>query len=62
MAIINKASRSGSLIYMVGLSSFNQQSLPQKMIDHGADGYVLKNATREEITEVISTVKDGETF
>lgn len=47
---------------IVGLSSFNQQSYIEKMMQEGASGYVLKNATREEIVEAIETVMAGKTF
>ena len=40
-------------VFIIGLSTFNQQSFIQKMMDNGASGYVLKNATREEIMEAI---------
>ncbi len=50
------------LIHILGLSSFNQQSFIQKMIDNGASGYVLKNATREELLEAIQTILNGEKF
>ena len=49
-------------IQIVGLSSFNQQSYIQKMIANGASGYVLKNATGDEIYEAIETVMDGFKF
>ena len=49
-------------IHIVGLSSFNQQSFIQKMMESGASGYVLKNATREELMEAIETVMRGEKF
>lgn len=49
-------------VHIVGLSSFNQQSFIQKMIDNGASGYVLKNATRDELCEAIETVMSGEKF
>jgi DNA-binding NarL/FixJ family response regulator len=49
-------------IHIIGLSSFNQQSYIQKMMDNGASGYVLKNATLEEILEAIETVVAGDTF
>jgi DNA-binding NarL/FixJ family response regulator len=49
-------------IQILGLSSFNQQSYIQKMMDNGASGYVLKNATREELTEAIETVMQGQKF
>jgi DNA-binding NarL/FixJ family response regulator len=49
-------------IHIIGLSSFNQQSFIQKMMDNGASGYVLKNATREELVEAIETVMQGDKF
>ena len=49
-------------VFIVGLSTFNQQSFIQKMMDNGASGYVLKNATQEEITEAIGTVIKGKTY
>ena len=50
------------LIHILGLSSFNQQSFIQKMMANGASGYVLKNATREELIEGIETVMQGQKF
>jgi DNA-binding NarL/FixJ family response regulator len=49
-------------IHILGLSSFNQQSFIQKMMVNGASGYVLKNATREELIEAIEVVVQGEIF
>jgi DNA-binding NarL/FixJ family response regulator len=49
-------------IQIIALSSFNQLSFIQKMVDNGASGYVLKNATREELKEAIETVMSGGTF
>lgn len=46
-------------ILVIGLSTFNQQSFVRKMVDSGASGYVLKNATREELVTAIATVLDG---
>src|SRR5436190_24118268 len=50
------------LVFIIGLSTFNQQSFIQKMMDNGASGYVLKNATQEELMEAIETVAYGKTF
>ena len=50
------------VIQIIGLSSFNQQSFIQKMLDNGASGYVLKNATREELMEAIETVMEHGKF
>jgi DNA-binding NarL/FixJ family response regulator len=49
-------------IHIIGLSAFNQQSYIEKMMHEGASGYVLKNATREEIVEAIAAVMDGRNF
>ncbi len=49
-------------IRIIGLSSFNQQSFIQKMMESGASGYILKNATRDELKEAIETVMNGLAF
>jgi DNA-binding NarL/FixJ family response regulator len=49
-------------VFVIGLSTFNQQSFIQKMMDNGASGYVLKNATQDELMEAITTVAKGKTF
>jgi len=49
-------------VFIIGLSTFNQQSFIQKMMDNGASGYLLKNATQEEITSAIETVMKGKTY
>ena len=49
-------------VFIIGLSTFNQQSFIQKMMDYGASGYVLKNATQEELITAIETVIKGKTY
>ena len=49
-------------VYIIGLSTFNQQSFIEKMIGNGASGYLLKNATQEELMEGIETVIKGKQF
>lgn len=49
-------------VFVIGLSTFNQQSFIQKMMDNGASGYVLKNATQEELIEAIQAVAIGKTY
>lgn len=48
--------------HIIGLSSFNQHSFIQKMFDNGASGYVLKNATLEELLGAIEKVIHGGIF
>ncbi|HTG56163.1 MAG TPA: response regulator transcription factor [Niabella sp.] len=49
-------------IFIIGLSTFNQHSFISKMMDNGASGYILKNATRPELMEAIYTVIKGKLF
>jgi len=49
-------------LFILGLSTFNQQSFIQKMMDNGASGYLLKNATQDEIMEGIQTVMKGKLY
>lgn len=49
-------------VQIIALSSFNQQSFIQKMLEHDASGYVLKNASREELIRAIQKVMEGELF
>lgn len=49
-------------VFIIGLSTFNQQSFVQRMMENGASGYVLKNATRDEILDAVHTVMKGKTW
>lgn len=49
-------------VFVIGLSTFNQQSFIQKMMENGASGYILKNATLDELMEAITTVAHGKTY
>lgn len=49
-------------IFVLGLSTFNQQTIIQDMMDNGASGYILKNATREELLEAIQVVLKGKDY
>lgn len=49
-------------VFVIGLSTFNQQPVIRNMMDNGASGYVLKNATKEELLEAIQAVSAGKTF
>jgi len=51
-----------SSTFIIGLSTFNQQSFIHKMMENGASGYVLKNATQFELMEAITTVAKGKTY
>ena len=49
-------------IKILAISSFREQSIVKLMIDSGASGYVLKNASEEEILEAINTVLVGKKY
>ncbi|MBP6589682.1 MAG: response regulator transcription factor [Chitinophagaceae bacterium] len=49
-------------VFIIGLSTFNQLSFIQRMMDNGASGYLLKNATQEEILTGIATVMKGKLY
>lgn len=49
-------------VFILGLSTFNQQPVVNNMMENGASGYVLKNATKEELMNAISEVMSGRTY
>lgn len=49
-------------IFVLGLSTFNQQSLIQNMMNSGASGYILKNASQRELLEAIETIAQGKEY
>jgi DNA-binding NarL/FixJ family response regulator len=49
-------------VFILGLSTFNQQPVIRNMMENGASGYVLKNATKEELLRAMEVVISGKTF
>ncbi|MBX2914669.1 MAG: response regulator transcription factor [Cyclobacteriaceae bacterium] len=49
-------------IAVLAVSSFNQRSFIQDMLDNGAKGYVLKNVTQSELWQAIRAVAIGKTW
>ena len=49
-------------VFVLGLSTFNQASYIKEMMNNGASGYVLKNATQKELTEAIHLASIGKTY
>lgn len=49
-------------VFIIGLSTYNQLSFIQKMMDNGSSGYVLKNATQQELIGAIETVVRGNIY
>jgi DNA-binding NarL/FixJ family response regulator len=44
---------------IIGMSTFNERSYIAQMIQNGADGFLVKSASKEEIETAISSVLDG---
>ncbi len=49
-------------IFVIGLSTFNQFSFIDAMMENGASGYLLKNADKTEIVTAIQQVAKGQTY
>ena len=49
-------------VFIIALSTYNQLSFIQKIMDNGASGYVLKNATQQELMQAIEAVVKGKIF
>jgi len=49
-------------LFILGISTFNQASYIKEMIDNGASGYVLKNATQKELSEAIHLASIGKIY
>lgn len=49
-------------IHILGLSTFNQRSYIEKMLENGASGYLLKNAGRAEILKGIELAMLNKSF
>ena len=49
-------------IMCLALSTFNDRSYVSKMIENGANGYLLKNSSKEEIYKAIDEVSKGNMY
>lgn len=49
-------------IRILGLSTFNQRSYVEKMLDNGASGYILKNAGKEELLKGIAKAMERKVY
>ena len=49
-------------VFVLGLSTFNEYSFVQKMMNNGASGYLLKNATKQELLEGIAAAVKGKLY
>jgi DNA-binding NarL/FixJ family response regulator len=61
-AVCKTIKQSNDHIKVLAISSYREQSIVKLMIDSGASGYVIKNASEEEITDAINTVLAGNQY
>lgn len=47
---------------ILALTTFNERSVVSKMLDNGADGYILKNSESDEILEAVKEINAGNKF
>lgn len=60
--LCKKVTKQYPKIKILGLSTYNQQSVIQDMLKNGASGYLLKNASKKELLDAIETVMAGEEY
>ena len=49
-------------VHVLGLSTFDQKAFVHKMTENGASGYVLKNASKQELSKAIQMVYKGHKY
>lgn len=57
--LCKKISRDFPCVRILALSTFSERSYISRMIENGASGYLIKNASAEEIRNAIHTVMEG---
>lgn len=60
--LAEKIRREFPIVKVVAMSTFKERSYISQMIQHGAVGYLLKSASREEIEEAILSVHEGRLY
>ncbi|MBY0425211.1 MAG: response regulator transcription factor, partial [Cytophagales bacterium] len=54
--------RKKPLVKILAITMYNDNSFIKEMLDAGADGYILKNANRQELIDAIEKVVEGERY
>lgn len=60
--LTSKLKKDYTNVKVIGMSTFNERSYISQMIQSGADGYLVKSASKEEIEEAITSVMDGKMY
>ena len=62
VALTSKLKKEFPNLKILGMSTFNERSYISQMIQNGADGFLVKSASKEEIETAISSVLDGKMY
>lgn len=62
LELTNRIRREYPAVRIIAMSTFNERSLISQMIEQGASGYLLKNASREQIEEALLTVNENRLY
>ncbi len=60
--LCEKLTARNSHIRILGMSTYNDASIIRQMVHKGARGYLLKNASPDELLQAIEQVYDGKTY
>ncbi len=60
--VCEKIKKENEQIKIIALTMINEFSVIRKMINNGADGYLLKNVDKEELISAIETVHSGKHY
>lgn len=62
MELCKKIKKRNSNIGVIGLTTFSQASFIAEMLRNGADGYLFKNTSEQELLQAIRTVHNGDQY
>jgi DNA-binding NarL/FixJ family response regulator len=54
--------KSFPVVKVIALSQFDEARFVKRMVKNGASGYLLKDASKQELVQAIQTVYDGKTY
>lgn len=60
--LTSKLKKESKGIKIIGMSTFNERSYISQMIQSGADGFIVKSASKEEIEKAISLVMNNQMY
>ena len=60
--LCSKITAASHHVKVLGMSTYSEASIIHQMIQYGAKGYLLKNASMEELVRAILLVKDGNMY